>query len=47
MPGVLFAHYWEAQLFEPVFKKAEEILNSILERSNNTKVDTEIQVLEM
>lgn len=45
MPGVFFAHYWEAQLFEPVFKKAEEILNSILERSNN-KVDTKIQVLE-
>lgn len=29
MPGVLFADYWGAQLFEPVFSKAEGILNSI------------------
>lgn len=47
MPGVLFGDYWEAQLFELVFKKAEGILNSILLKSNNTKGDTEIHVQEI
>lgn len=46
MPGAPIADYWEAQSFEPVFKNAEGILNSISERTNNTKGDTGIQVTE-
>lgn len=43
MPGAL-TYYWEAQLFESIFKKAEGIWNSILLRSNNITRDTRTYV---